>query len=151
MKRHTCLITAALTAAALAASATERAPDCADLKWSAQVLEANPEIRESCLGVYVRNNTYYARSTVELLRVSAGKVIFRPVRRDGSLGKPQRISVPESWRITIDGRSYRPDDLVPGQRLNVYIPEDRFALSIHDGRFDGDEQLLSIETPAPEK
>lgn len=142
------VMTLLLLCAAQSAVAAERVPGCDDLNWSAQVLAANPDIRESCQGVYVRNDKYYARSTIELTRVSPGRVTFKPLHRDGSLGAPRRIRVPGSWRITIEGQNYRPEDLNPGQRLNVYIPEDRFALSIHDGSFDGDEQLINIENPA---
>ena len=133
-----------------AATGAERVPGCDDLNWSAQVLQANPDIRETCLGVYVRKGKYYALSTIQLERVSAGRVTFRPLRRDGTLGKPRRIAVPDSWQVTVEGRSYRPDDLSPGQRLNVYIPEDRFALSFHGSEVDGDDALLPIdESPPP--
>jgi hypothetical protein len=136
------LLIAALTP--LAESA-QRVPACDDLKWSAEVLAANPDIRESCLGVYVRNNTYYARGQIELVRVSGNALTFRPVRRDGSLGKVRRVRVPNSWRANIEGTEYRATDLYAGQRLSVYLPEDRFAMSIHGGSSESDDDLLSIE------
>ena len=127
------------------AESAQRVPGCDDLKWSAEVLAANPDIRESCLGVYVRNNIYYARGLIELVRVSANALTFRPVLRDGSLGKVRRVRVPGSWRADIDGTAYRASDLYAGQRLSVYLPEDRFALSIDGGSAEGDDDLLSIE------
>ena len=128
--KHMIVLLALLTTSALAA-ALERVPECDDLNWSAQVIAANPDISRSCLGVYVRNNKYFAKSQIEVVRINGYSLTFRPLRRDGSLGKPRRVTVPTSWRAQIDGVSYRAADLFAGQRLNVYIPEDRFALTIH--------------------
>lgn len=136
----------ALTVSTQASTAEQRVPGCDELTWSAELLEANPDIRESCLGVYVRNNKYYARSQIELVRVNPGSLRFRPVHRDGKLGPPRRISVPSDWRANIGGKDYRVTELTPGQRLSVYIPEDRFAIAIHDGDFDGDAGLMEIDS-----
>lgn len=126
-------------------NAAERVPGCEDLNWSAQVIAANPDIRESCLGVYVRDMKYFARSVIELVRTNGNALTFRPVHRDGSLGKVRRVTVPNSWRANIDGTDYRAGDLYGGQRLSVYIPEDRFALTIHGQSTEDEQQLLKIE------
>lgn len=125
--------------------AQDPSPTCDELVWSAQVLAANPDIRESCLGVYERNNTLYARSEIELTRVRGNRITFRPLHRDGSKGRARSINVPSSWRADIQGRSYRAGELLPGQRLSVFIPEDRFALAVHNGDFADEEQWLAIE------
>lgn len=143
--RHKYWLPIALCVAAACATAQQRAPTCDDLNWSAQVIAANPDIRQSCLGVYVRNNTYYARSTIEIVRIRGNALSFRPLHVDGSKGVTRRVRVPAGWRAKIDGQEYGPADLSPGQQLSVYIPEDRFALAIHDGAFDGDEELMAIE------
>lgn len=135
-------IAIALSAQALAQGP---APTCDDLVWSAQVLAANPDIKLSCQGVYARNNELYAKVTIELTRVRGNKLTFRPKHTDGSQGTRRSITVGSSWRADIDGRKYRASELLPGQELSVYIPEDRFALAVHDGAFDGDEELINIE------
>lgn len=135
----TCLFAAALPAAG------QRAPTCDDLNWSVQVVAANPDIREACLGVYVRNDTYYARSQIELVQVRGNTLTFRPVHRDGSKGKIRRVTVPAGWQALIEGRRYSASQLSTGQRLDVFIPEDRFALAIPDGNFEGDEEMMAIE------
>jgi hypothetical protein len=123
----------------------QRVPTCDDLNWSVQVLAANPDIRQSCLGVYVRNGKYYARSTIELVRINGNNLTFRPLHRDGGMGDVRRIRVPAGFTATIDGKRYGAVDFSPGQRLNVYIPENRFALAIHDDSSEGDEELMAIE------
>jgi hypothetical protein len=121
------------------------APVCDDLVWSAQVLAANPDIRKSCQGVYERNKELFAKVTIEVIRVRGNRVTFRPEHTDGSTGAARTITVGQSWRADIDGRSYRASELLPGQKLSVYIPEDRFALAMDDGAFDGDEELYDIQ------
>ncbi|MFT7286199.1 MAG: hypothetical protein ACI87W_000303 [Halieaceae bacterium] len=130
------------------AQAQTVAPTCADLNWSVQVLALNPDIAESCSGVYARAGKLYAKAQIEIVRVRGNSLTFRSVHVDGSSGKAQRVTVPTSWRAEIEGRKYRASELNSGQRLNVYIPEDRFALAVHDGDFSGDEEMISIEEAA---
>ncbi|EAQ96725.1 hypothetical protein [Congregibacter litoralis] len=123
----------------------QEAPGCDDLVWSAQVLAANPDIALSCQGVYARNDELYAKVIIELTRVRGNRLSFRPRHTDGSQGAQRSITVDSSWRANIQGRDYRASELLPGQELSVYIPEDRFALAVDDGAFDGDETLINIE------
>lgn len=130
------------------AFAQDLSPSCADLVWSAQVIAANPDIGLSCQGVYQRNDELYAKVTIELTRVRGNRISFRPQHIDGTVGTQRSITVSNSWRADIQGRKYRASELVPGQELSVYIPEDRFALAVHDGDFDGEADLIDIEEPA---
>ena len=141
------LVTTFAVALSVAAPARKPAPGCDDLVWSAQVLAANPDIRESCQGVYVRNETFYAKVSIQLTKVRGDRLSFRPQLRNGTLGKLRSIRVDSRWRATIDGKKYRAGELQPGQVLSVYVPEDRFALAVHDGEFNGNEALIDIETP----
>lgn len=125
--------------------AQDPSPTCDELVWSAQVLQANPDIALSCQGVYERAGKLYARVEIELTRARGNRLSFRPMHKDGSKGAARSVVVPNSWRAEIDGRSYRASELLAGQQLTVYMPEDRFALTIDDGEFDGDEEMLAIE------
>jgi hypothetical protein len=121
---------------------------CADIHWSAQVLENNPDIGDACRGVYEKNGKLYARTTVEVVRVRGNTITFRPLHTDGSKGDSRSITVPGEWRARIAGRDYRAGDLMRGQELNVYIPEDRFALAVHDDEEAGgldEAALIPIE------
>jgi hypothetical protein len=136
---------AAATALSQGTVAQDTAPGCEDLVWSAQLLATNPDIGLSCRGVYQRNSELFAKVRIELTSVRGNRLTFRPEHIDGSMGPPRSITVSSSFRADIEGRKYRVRELNPGQRLDVYIPEDRFALTIHDGAFDGDEEMLMIE------
>lgn len=144
MKQIAMLIVLALGLSPAARLAAQRTvPTCADLAWSAQVRADNPDITEACQGVYQRGDEYFAKITIEVTRVNGDRITFRPRHVDGSLGRTRSIIVPNSWRARIDGREYRAGELLPGQELSVYIPEDRFAISLGDGA--GDADLLPIE------
>ena len=125
--------------------AQSTAPTCDDLVWSAQVLAENPDIRESCQGVYQRGDDLFAKVTIQVTRVSGNRLGFRALHLDGSLGKPRSISVPSTWRARLDGQEYRARDLMPGQRLYVYVPEDRFALAMENDKLTWDEELELFE------
>lgn len=123
----------ALALAAVSATAADRprgAVQCADLKWSAEVLAANPDIASACQGVFEKDGVLYAKATIEVVRVLGNTLRFRTLLSDGSMGKRRSVDLDSYWRVSIDGREYRLSDLSAGQRLNIYLPEDRFALSV---------------------
>ena len=120
---------------------------CADIQWSAQVLAANPDVGESCQAVYEKDGRMFAKVSVEVVRVRGNTITFRPLHTDGTRGDSRSITVPSDWRARIAGRNYRASDLMRGQQLNVYIPEDRWALAVHDEDFGTMEEtaLVAIE------
>jgi hypothetical protein len=118
---------------------------CADLNWSAEVLAANPDIGESCQAVYERDGVLYAKASIEVVRVRGNRMTFRPLHTDGTLGDSRSVQLDSAWRAEIGGRSYRASDLMRGQQLNVYLPEDRFALAVSDADGLDEADLIVIE------
>ena len=127
--KKTIIATVLLLSASGAINAQD-APTCDDLVWSAQVLEANPDIGLSCQGVFEQGGELYAKVTIEIPRARGNRSTFRPQHTDGSRGDLRSITVPSAWRANIGGQSYRASELLPGQELNVYMPQDRFALAM---------------------
>ena len=135
----------ALALSAGSVSAQDAAPTCADLNWSADVLAANPDIGASCQAVYEKDGKLYAKVSVEVIRVRGNRMTFRPLHTDGTMGDSRSVQLDSSWRAEIGGRSYRASDLMRGQQLNVYIPEDRFALAIEDADGPDEADIVMIE------
>ncbi|MAT93237.1 MAG: hypothetical protein CME59_11620 [Halioglobus sp.] len=123
----------------------ESAVTCADLDWSAQVLAANPDIAQACRAVYEKDGKLYAQARVEVVRVRGNTMTFRTLLTDGSKGDSRSVTLDSDWRATIGGRRYRASDLMRGQELNVYLPEDRFALHIQDEERPDEIVVLVIE------
>ena len=121
------------------------APTCADLNWSAEVLAANPDIAMSCKAVYEKNGELYAKVSIEVVRVRGNRMTFRPMHTDGTKGDSRSVQLDNAWRAEIGGRSYRASDLMRGQELNVYLPEDRFALIIEDADGPDIADIVVIE------
>ena len=117
---------------------------CADLNWSAEVLAANPDIAAMCQTVYEKNGRLFAKTSIEVVRVRGNTMTFRPLHIDGTKGDSRSVTLDSSWRAKIAGREYRASDLMRGQNLNVYLPEDRFALAIEDEELD-DADFMVIE------
>ena len=118
------------------------AVQCAELKWSAEVLAANPDVELACQGVYERDGILYAKATIEVVRAVGNTLKFRTLRIDGSKGDSRSVTLAPEWRVVLDGQEYRLRDLTEGQQLNIYLPEDRFALTVLGSNAD---QASSIE------
>jgi hypothetical protein len=123
----------------------ESTPTCADLNWSAQVLAANPDIAKTCQAVYEKDGKLYAKASSEVVRVRGNRMTFRTLHTDGGKGDSRSIQLDNSWRAEIGGRQYRASDLMRGQQLNVYLPEDRFVLSVEDADGPDDMDALASE------
>ena len=121
------------------------AVDCADLNWSAEVLAANPDIAQTCRTVYEKNGRLFAQAQIEVVRVRGNTMTFRTLHTDGTRGDSRSVTLDSSWRAEIGGRQYRASDLMRGQQLNVYLPEDRFALVVEDADGPDEEDLTDIE------
>lgn len=118
---------------------------CADLNWSAEALAANPDIAMTCQAVYEKNGELFAKASIEVVRVRGNRMTFRTLHTDGTKGDSRSIQLDNSWRAEIGGRSYRASDLMRGQQLNVYIPEDRFALAVEDADGPDAVDMVVIE------
>ncbi len=123
----------------------DTSPTCDDLNWSAQVLAENPDIALSCKAVYEKNGELYAKVSIEVVRVRGNRMTFRPFHTDGGMGSSRSVHLGSSWRVQIGGREYRASDLMRGQELNVYIPEDRFALAVEDADGPDEIDIVAIE------
>lgn len=117
---------------------------CADLNWSAEVLAANPDIASMCQTVYEKNGKLFAKTSVEVVRVRGNTMTFRPLHTDGTKGDSRSVTLASTWRAKIAGREYRASDLMRGQELNVYLPEDRFALAVAGDDGLGENEFMAI-------
>ena len=136
----------ALALSAGQVSAQEEATtSCADLNWSAEVLAANPDIGQSCQAVYEKNGKLFAKASIEVVRVRGNRMTFRPMHTDGTKGDSRSIQLDSAFRAEIGGRSYRASDLMRGQQLNVYLPEDRFALAVEDADGPDASEMMVVE------
>jgi hypothetical protein len=121
---------------------------CADLNWSAEVLAANPDIAAMCQTVYEKDGKLFAKTSIEVVRVRGNTMTFRPLHIDGTKGDSRSVTLAPSWRAKIAGREYRASDLSRGQNLNVYLPEDRFALAIEDEVLEETDFVMIEEATA---
>ncbi len=128
--RFSALVLAVTLAGQAIAEKPRGAVECDDLKWSAEVLAANPDIALACQGVYEKDGILYAKASIEVVRVTGNRLRFRTLRTDGSKGVPRSVTLDSGWRVNLSGKEYRLMDLAEGQQLNIFLPEDRFALTV---------------------
>jgi len=108
---------------------------CTEIVWRKELLAYYPRIGDACQEVIVSNGEKFARFTGTLVRMSRDRYVtvdFKD-RRGRSLG--QFILQPaRTQRVQIEGQTYRMSDLKPGQELNLYAPESRYAIATKQGR-----------------
>jgi len=121
----------ALTITGLGLSPAAKAQDvsCNAIDWKPQILERFQGIDQACREVVVRDGKRYARFEVKVKRVwKDGNVKVRMTLRDGSR-VDRTFYAPLDFRVdSYSGRTeFRVDQLVPGEYLDVYIPETRIT------------------------
>ena len=105
----------------------------------------NPDIALACEGVYEKDGILYAKATIEVVRVQGNTLRFRTLRTDGSKGDRRSVTLDSQWRVNLSGKEYRLMDLVEGQQLNIYLPEDRFALTVLDSNASQASSIEAVE------
>lgn len=127
-------ITSTLIALALAVMAApvsaQTGMTCDDIDFASVVRDNYPDIDQACLGVVERNGELFAKTSVEVIRARGNNVTFKFQHPDGSFGPVQTAQLPPEWRAAIAGRNIRARDLVRGQQLNVYLPQDRWEAHV---------------------
>jgi hypothetical protein len=111
------------------------AASCADVVWQKEILAQYPNIAAACQEVVVSNDARFARFSGELVQVNRdGSVRFEFEDREGqSIGKPTTLQPAPTQRVLIEGRRYKFSELVPGQKLNIYVPEAGLAVATELG------------------
>lgn len=123
---------------------------CDDIEWKSVVTDEIPSIASACDAVMMKEGSIHARVEVELLRVRGRTLTFRVLDNNNeSLGVYSQ-TVDTAWRAHIAGRSYRPRDLMRGQRLNVYMPSDRWAVIPEDAAEEPAVEMAVVPVPAQE-
>jgi len=121
---------------------------CADLNWSAEVLARNPDVAQTCTAVYEKDGRLYAKVPIEVVRTRGNTMTFRTLHTDGTRGDSRSVTMDPGFRAELGGRAYRVSDLNRGQQLNVYLPEDRFALIVEDEDGPDHADAVDIEDTA---
>lgn len=134
-----------VTAGTAAAEKTRGAVDCSELNWSPQVLERNPDIARACQGVFEKDGVLYAKATIRVVRVVGDTLRFRTMLNDGTFGERRGVTLDPQWRVNLDGREYRLSQLTEGQLLNIYLPEDRFSLTVQGSNNASPNPIEQVE------
>ena len=108
---------------------------------------AGRPITLACQGVFEKDGVLFAKATIEVVKVQGDTMKFRTLRTDGSKGATRSVELDSHWRVKLDGREYRARDLSSGQRLNIYLPQDRFALTVADSNAGDARHIEQAEAP----
>jgi LPXTG-motif cell wall-anchored protein len=116
------LAASSLVLALVPAVATAQQPAaCERVEFSQEVLARFPNIRQACLDVINKDGQEFAVVQAELIRVSGRRLTVRVRLPDGTRSEPRAISVANNFRVNINGRSTRIQDVAVGQELTAYV------------------------------
>ena len=115
--------------------------NCSDLTWSAERLEANPNIADHCLDVVERNGVPFAKLTARVVRQGVNSTVVQYQTPDGRWAPSERV-FPGNFTAEIGGQTIKISDLPARQEVNVYVrPEDNFSYP---------EAVAATAAPMPE-
>ena len=120
-----------LTISGLGLSPSIHAQDasCSEIDWKPEILERIQDIDRACQEVVLRDGKWFARFEAKVKSVSEnGSIEVKMILRDGS--RVDRIFyAPVDFRVVSHtGRTnFRRTQLVPGEHLDIYIPENRIT------------------------
>lgn len=120
---------------ALAQTPTDRTftatgTNCADVNWSAQTLERYPRIAESCQSVVRRDGKYFVVFSGTVTNVARDGRDLTVQFKDGD-----RITLnpPSDMMVDLAGTMTPASEMVSGQELTFYVPQDQFVAQLPQG------------------
>lgn len=132
----------ALLALIATAALAQNPKDCAAVEFSDEVLERFPRAQEACLDVISRGGQDYAVYNARLVQVRGNTMRVRFHLPDGSMGPTQSITPPRDFRVLVDGRPTRVNELSPNQDLKAYVEVDRPMMALEPA--DSGQSLVIV-------
>ena len=125
---------------------------CAQLTWSASVLERFPNIGTVCQSVLERDGKLYAQFDGVVQRRSGSNLYIRFKGGDLVPGgdRAVKINPPDDLKFRVGSRDYRVRDAVAGQDLTIYIPGDRFVVNMGEEIAVVEETVIEEVVPVDE-
>ncbi len=102
---------------------------CADIQFSAEMQAKYPAIQSACRDVVEAAGKKYAEVKIQLVGIHGQDLRFRFMQDDGQFSDVQQVTVPENFTAAVAGKQMLLTDMERGQRLDVYLPADRWAIT----------------------
>lgn len=94
---------------------------CERVEFSQDVLARFPNIRLACLDVIQKDGQEFAVVKADLVRATARRMTVRVKLPDGTHAEPRAINVAPDFRLNVNGRSTRVEDVAVGQEITAYV------------------------------
>ena len=124
-------------AAALDASGTVANVACSDIIFTGEVKKRFPEIDQACRGVvrdadgdpYIKIGASVHSVRRDLRTAKVSSVTLNMLHTKGDQLRYLTVKPPRDFRYTVDGKMKTADAMDRGQKLNMYLPPDRWELA----------------------
>jgi hypothetical protein len=102
---------------------------CDEIDWNKEMVAEFPLIAESCTGIVERDGVQYAKFQAAMdRRFNDGRVKLRIFEPGGGY-HITTVDPPEGFTAELGGRSVPFEQIPTGQRINIYVPGDRWELA----------------------
>lgn len=119
---------AALACSGFAMNVQAQGQTCENTVFVPAVYERWPHANDACLEIVTRDDgNLYARFEAEVLAQTPGGTYVRWTLRDGGYSNRVKITPPEEMVAIIAGEPVSISDLNERQKVNVYLPENRWV------------------------
>ena len=116
---------------------------CADFRPTEEAIERFPDLVGACEGVVEMNGELYGRFVAVVRLASADSVrLYLPATRHTFTVRPESDA-----RFLIEGGNIRPQDLEPGQEIQIYLSAAEFASPDIDEVVLVDDSTMLIKHP----
>ena len=125
---------------------TATGTNCADVNWSAQTLKRYPRIAESCQSVMRRDGKYFVVFSGIVTRVARDGRQLTVLFKDGD---HFTLNPPADMMVDLSGTMTPAREMMSGQVLTFYVPQDSFVAQIPQG--DSVSAPIPIASEAPQE
>ena len=101
---------------------------CDDIEFNSNVTDQFPDVARACQEVVERDGKLYAKVVADVVRVAGRTVTLDIKTRDGSSIR-QSFRPAAEFRVLLGGTRTRVRDLVRGQEIRMYLPNDRWEVA----------------------
>ena len=123
-------ITITLALAALSFGAPALAQNCEGIDFAPRVLQQFPEAPFFCQEIVEKNGEMFARFDTEFRGTTRNGVRARFRSADGRLSDTYEFDADLNNRVHVGQQAIRYRDLPRGQRMNIYLPSDRWEFHV---------------------
>ncbi|MEJ1965436.1 MAG: hypothetical protein WDO56_29405 [Gammaproteobacteria bacterium] len=122
---------------------------CATAQFNAELQSRFPNIRTACLDIVDKGGQQYAVIKADLMRTTPDSLQLRFAHSDGTKSGTQTVKVKSGFRVLVEGKPVRVEDLAVGQVLTAYVKVSEPVMALAPADDNDALDLTPVGAPVP--